>query len=133
MQGCSTGLNLALPVAQALHNPGVSHGCHAQHAAPALDVRTAGRPGSSSSSSGAGASSATGSAGGGHPASSLLPSAMLGPGATALSGLSSRLESSLAALGFRAGGSRESVEDPLEPFLSEPQQEPLSTLPEAVP
>eukprot|EP00775_Hariotina_reticulata_P008364 gene8364-8548_t len=92
-----------------------------QHAAPALDVRAGGRPGSSGSSSGAGGSTASGSAGGGgYSSSSLFPSGMLGPGTSALSGLSSKLESSLAALGFKVGGNRENVDDPLEPFLSSP-------------
>jgi hypothetical protein len=72
--------------------------CHLQHATPALDARAAaagGRPpGSSSSLFGAGASSA-------------------------LSGLQSRLESSLGALGLRLPQGREEAEDPLAPFLSE--------------
>jgi hypothetical protein len=45
---------------------------------------------------------------------------MFGAGASsALSGLQSRLESSLSALGLKLPAGREAAEDPLAPFLSE--------------
>jgi hypothetical protein len=45
---------------------------------------------------------------------------MFGAGASsALSGLQSRLESSLSALGLKLPAGREEAEDPLAPFLSE--------------
>lgn len=48
------------------------------------------------------------------------PGGSFGAGASsALSGLQSRLESSLAALGLRLPQGREEADDPLAPFLSE--------------
>lgn len=83
----------------------------AQHAAPALDVRAG--------------------AAGGPPLSSSSSSAFSAQASAALSGLSSKLEASLASLGLRlpavggarsgggAGGAGLEGGDPLEPFLGE--------------
>jgi hypothetical protein len=73
-----------------------------QHATPALEARAA--------------------AAGGRPPGSTFGSSsgMFGAGASsALSGLQSRLESSLSALGLKLPAGREEAEDPLAPFLSE--------------
>ncbi|WIA09845.1 hypothetical protein OEZ85_010059 [Tetradesmus obliquus] len=75
-----------------------------QHATPALDARAV-------------------AAGGRPPGSSMAggPGGSFGAGASsALSGLQSRLESSLAALGLRLPQGREEADDPLAPFLSSP-------------